>query len=62
MPQARVQIHSYDDPGRDNKISRHFRITYPKNEPPAIEDVISEDQQSYNDDFWLVSVSETKCR
>lgn len=58
MPRTRVLIHAYNDPGTDNKISRHFRITYPKNEPPAIEDVILEDQQSYNDDFWLISVSE----
>lgn len=56
MPPAWTIISSYDRPHPDNTTARRFGIS--STEPVSISEVIADDQASYDEDFWLLSVGE----
>lgn len=58
MISTQIRISPHNRPARDNRFFRHFRNINSSDEPPLIDTLISPTQLSYNDDFWLLRISD----
>ncbi|MEP3843892.1 MAG: hypothetical protein ABJM43_00905 [Paracoccaceae bacterium] len=56
MPITSLSLSRFDDPGRYNNIQRW--LDYDLGEFPRLDEVISKDAMSYNDDFWVLGAGE----